>query len=120
MLTETVYSIHITHCTQEKYKTVCIHKSKTRKEGNQQKWKMSNSDDTVDAGTQWVEEREASCQTEDMMVDSFNQTLDMVRQEQEQEEKEEEFGRDEGSQTMLSESVTLAFAILANRSEYHP
>merc|ERR1719234_337530 len=44
------------------------------------------------------------------MVDSFNQTLDMVGQEE-----EEEFGRDEGSQTMLSESVTLAFAILANR-----
>ena len=81
---------------------------------------MSNLDDTVDAGTQWMEEREereASCQTEDMMVDSFNQTLDMVRQEQ---EEEEEFGRDEGSQTMLSESVTLAFAILANRSEYQP
>ena len=118
MLTETVYSIHITHCTQEKYKTVFIHKYKTRKEGNQWKWKMSNSDDTVDAGTQWVEEREASCQTEDMMVDSFNnQTLDMVGQEQ---EEEEEFGRDEESQTMLSESVTLAFAILANRSEYQP
>ena len=116
MLTETVYSIHITHCTQEKYKTVFIHKYKTRKEGNQWKWKMSKSDDTLDAGTQWVEEREASCQTEDMMVDSFNQTLDMVGQEQE----EGEFGRDEGSQTMLSESFTLAFAILANRSVYHP
>ena len=83
---------------------------------------MSNLEDTVDAGTQWVEEREASCQTEDMVVDSFSQTLDMIDTLTRQEEKKEEveFGRDEGVQTMLSESVTLAFAILANRSEFHP
>ena len=83
---------------------------------------MSNLEDTVDAATQWVEEREASCQTEeDMMVDSFSQTLHMggLMAEQEEEE-EEELGHDEGTQTMLSDSVTLALAILANRSEYHP
>ena len=84
---------------------------------------MSNLEDTVDAATQWVEEREASCQTEeDMMVDSFSQTLHMggLMAEQEEEEEEEELGHDEGTQTMLSDSVTLALAILANRSEYHP
>ena len=81
---------------------------------------MSNLEDTVDAATQWVEEREASCQTEeDMMVDSFSQTLHMGGLVAEQEE-EEELGHDEGTQTMLSDSVTLALAILANRSEYHP
>ena len=74
----------------------------------------------MDAGNQWVEEREASCQTEDMAVDSFSQTLDMVDMLTGQEKQEEqEFGRDEGVQTMLSESVTLALAILANRSAYH-
>ena len=82
---------------------------------------MSNMEDTVDAGTQWVEEREASCQTEDMVVDSFSQTVDMVgRLTGQEEQEEEEFGRDEGVQTMLPESVTLTFAILANRSDYHP
>ena len=83
---------------------------------------MSNLEDTVDAATQWVEEREASCQTEeDMMVDSFSQTLHMGGLVAEQEEEEEEeLGHDEGTQTMLSDSVTLALAILANRSEYHP
>ena len=81
---------------------------------------MSNLEDTVDAATQWVEEREASCQTEeDMMVDSFSQALHMggLMAEQEEEEEEEELGHDEGTQTMLPDSVILAFAILANRSE---
>ena len=74
---------------------------------------MSNFEDTVDAATQWVEEREASCQTEEgMMVDSFSQTLDGQMTE---EKEEEELGNEEGTQTVLPDSVTLALAILANR-----
>ena len=72
---------------------------------------MSNFEDTVDAATQWVEEREASCQTEEgMMVDSFSQTLDGQMTEE-----KEELGNEEGTQTVLPDSVTLALAILANR-----
>ena len=75
---------------------------------------MSSLEETVDAATQWVEEREVSCQTEeeDVMVDSkFSQTLDGDGL------MEEELDHDEGTQTMLPDSVILAFAILANRSE---
>ena len=79
---------------------------------------MSSLEDTVDVATQWVEERDAGCQTETMRVDSFSQTQDMV--DLMTGHKEEELGHDEGSQTMLPDSVTLALAILANRLEYHP
>ena len=98
---------------------VCIHKYKTRKSGKsvfwRKSWKMNSLEETVDAATQWVEEREASCQTEEeegVMVDSkFSQTLDRDNL------MEEELDHDEGTQTMLPDSVILAFAILANRSE---
>ena len=64
---------------------------------------MSNFEDTVDA----------SCQTEEgMMVDSFSQTLDGQMTE---EKEEEELGNEEGTQTVLPDSVTLALAILANK-----
>ena len=80
-----------------------------------------NTDNTADAATQWVEEREASCQTEDMVVDSFSQTQDMVDlMIGHKEEEGEELGHDEGSQTMLPDAVILALATLANRSEFPP
>ena len=97
---------------------VCIHKYKTRKSGKsvfrRKSWKMGSLEETVDAATQWVEEREVSCQTEeeDVMVDSkFSQTLDRDNL------MEGGLDHDEGTQTMLPDSVILAFAILANRSE---
>ena len=86
-------------------------------------------EDTVDVATQWVEEMEAGSQT-DSVLNSSTQTVDDLSGQEEREgdmvnspsqtlntaselEKEEE-----GSQTLLPDSVTLALAILANRLSF--
>ena len=95
-------------------------------------------EDTVDVATQWVEEMEAGSQT-DSVLNSSTQTIDDLSGQEEkgeEEEEEEEEGdmvnsscqtlrtaseleieemEEEGTQTLLPDSVTLALAILANR-----
>ena len=92
----------------------------------------------MDVATQWVEEMEAGSQT-DSVLNSSTQTIDDLSGQEEkgeEEEEEEEEGdmvnsscqtlrtaseleieemEEEGSQTLLPDSVTLALAILANR-----
>ena len=94
----------------------------------------------MDVATQWVEEVEAGSQT-DSVLNSSTQTIDDLsgqeeKGEEEEEEEEEEEGdmvnsscqtlrtaseleieemEEEGTQTLLPDSVTLALAILANR-----
>ena len=91
-------------------------------------------EDTVDVATQWVEEVEAGSQT-DSVLSSSTQTIDDLSGQKEEEEEEEEGDmvnsscqtlrtaseleieemEEEGTQTLLPDSVTLALAILANR-----
>ena len=94
----------------------------------------------MDVATQWVEEMEAGSQT-DSVLNSSTQTVDDLsgQEEKEEEEEEEEEEREgdmvnsssqtlntaselekeeEGSQTLLPDSVTLALAILANRLSF--
>ena len=99
-------------------------------------------EDTVDVATQWVEEMEAGSQT-DSVLNSSTQTIDDLSGQEEkgeEEEEEEEEGdmvnsscqtlrtaseleieemEEEGSQTLLPDSVTLALAILANRLPFY-
>ena len=101
----------------------------------------------MDVATQWVEEMEAGSQT-DSVLNSSTQTIDDLSgqeeegdvEEEEEEEEEEKEGEkvnsssqtlntaselemeemeEEGSQTLLSDSVTLALAILANRLPFY-
>ena len=93
-------------------------------------------EDTVDVATQWVEEMEAGSQT-DSVLNSSTQTIDDLSGQEEKGEVEDEEEEDmvnsscqtlntaseleieemeeEGTQTLLPDSVTLALAILANR-----
>ena len=90
----------------------------------------------MDVATQWVEEMEAGSQT-DSVLNSSTQTIDDLSGQEEKGEVEDEEEVDmvnsscqtlntaseleieemeeEGSQTLLPDSVTLALAILANR-----
>ena len=83
----------------------------------------------MDVATQWVEEMEAGSQT-DSVLNSSTQTIDDLSGQEEEEEEEGDMVssssqtlstaselemEEEGSQTLLPDSVTLALAILANR-----
>ena len=94
-------------------------------------------EDTVDVATQWVEEMEAGSQTDSVLNSSTQTVDDLSGQEEKEEEEEEEEGdmvnsssqtlvselemeetEEEGSQTVIPDSVTLALAILANRLSF--